>query len=649
MEAQDALSKNKIKRHFKTTAYAVPGSFAVQSLFRFVCEMAKDLGATRVASRAAMPFYAAVLCEYIAAVPTVTEPLVTFLLPYLAHGLTADVTSDYRAATYMALVQLTTRATLTEALIDGIVLELCKSTTPAGLPQALLVLCHLSVTQPHFAAFPEAGFKHLAKLPGLTAELKKLVEKGSRAQALVTMMAAVAAELVPAHGAYAKLMDDIVGTVPLGPGARAAAEQLLSCALSTQHGDAGKARLVAALRGLDQRYPAACEAAVNAALKGLEGGDKGEEAGAAKEKLVSILEEAFAGSLRSPLLEAGATLAVAVDAASAHNRRLALEKLDSMAADAQVAATEGEAGEAEGVLRGALLRRLADDSPTVVQTVLGLQSLLRLPPAALLEGLSTCLSTALAAANKKQTRKSDRAAARGIAKKVIKVLTGPFAAEHPGEVERIADLVLPAALASAHTKKVAQTAVKRGQKLGHPLLQALHNMPSGHSAQKESPQKKGKKAPKKKAAPAEPKGMNEDFHNAAVLLALAERVASDASALEALAKMLSSAEPRAQALALAVANAALHSGAGDDLATIVLARFTASGGSIPARSLFEAPAVAFESDSGTGVASPASLLALARGTLSAASIEPPAVLASISLLSADGLLQLGRQVRTQPI
>ena len=90
-----------------------------RALLRFVCDAARDLAAPRAGSRAAMPFYAATLCEVLAGVKAVDEGLVAMLLPYLTAGLGSDVLADYRSATYMVLAQLASRAALSRDLLDG--------------------------------------------------------------------------------------------------------------------------------------------------------------------------------------------------------------------------------------------------------------------------------------------------------------------------------------------------------------------------------------------------------------------------------------------------------------------------------------------------------------------------------------------------
>ena len=514
--------------------------------------------------------------------------------------------------------------------------------------------------------FPENAFKHLAKLPALAGELRILVNKGaSRSHKLLVLIITAAAKHVIFHENYARLMDELLTSVPLGAAAAPAAETLLAMAADTSIIGDQRTAVIKALRILDLRHPEVTEKAVNAALQKLGDGHDSTPATAEKrEHLSSALQAAFTGSLRAPLLEAGTTLALAVDAASAGIRRLALEKLDALAT-ATDATDSPELGgsrvEAEQVLRGALLRRLSDDHPAVVQTVLGMNTLLRLPPAALLESLSSCLASALSGATQKGASKGDRAASRGIARKIIKLLSGEFIEQNPEDVDRAAELLLTAVLAAPHTRKVAETAVKRGRKVeNHPLLQGLKNadidsaQSKGEAAADPAPKtttKKSKTKTSKKAAVAaaaaessSAKGYDDTLHNTLVIQALATKAAESADAQRSLAILLGSTEPRTKALALAVANMVMHKNEGAPLAEAVLQRFSALDVQNASSSSGDS-AVSFDSNS--GLADGATLLALATGALQPHQLEPAVVLTALRVLPSTSLRSLDREGLTR--
>lgn len=90
-----------------------------KSLLRFVLESGKELGSARVGARAAMPFYAALLCEVLGMADNLDDAFASFLLPYMLFGLGPDAIPDLKAATYMILVQLSTRVTMSSELANG--------------------------------------------------------------------------------------------------------------------------------------------------------------------------------------------------------------------------------------------------------------------------------------------------------------------------------------------------------------------------------------------------------------------------------------------------------------------------------------------------------------------------------------------------
>ena len=682
------------------TGVALPRSLLVQrcltdrSLLRFVCETAQALGTPAVGARAVMPFFAALLCEIVAAAPEIDEPFVAMLLPYILHGLDADTTTaDHRAAIYMLLVQLATRTTFTPPLFHAILVELTKSATPAALSQVLLVLSHLTVTQGDGAIpplpLPAPVFSHLAKLPSLPAELKVLAGKGPRTQKLLSLLTLAAAKQCSENELYGRVLVAILSGVPLsGNTAEPAADHLMIMASSPSI--VGRETVIRALHMLDQRYPTVTETAVNRALGRLS--DAKDTKG--KELLAGILQEAFAGSLRTPLLESSSTLAVAVDAASAGIRRLALEKLDEIVANAddqdadaddnpmvsgeekEKSTTKAAVAEADEVLRGALLRRVHDDDSDVVLTALGLNTLLKLPPLAVVDSLSGCLQAAVFAASRKETSKAQRAAGRSIARKVIKVLTGGFVDTYPEYVDKVAELVFSEVVAAPHTRSVAELAVGRGGEVrGHPLLAALKHVDvasfsgegrggggggGGGGGNEEGEANKKSAAAKRKKGKATPpipiptptaskskKHYDDDAHNKAVIHALATACYSNFDAQAALTVLLGSKEPKTRGLALIVANVAMQSNANTSAATIgvlpvsVLQNFTGGSGSGSGSGTTSAT-VQYDQEKG-GEPSAPTLVALASGVLPPTQLEPETVLSALQFLADADLKSIGRE------
>lgn len=78
------------------------------------------------------------------------------------------------------------------------------------------------------------------------------------------------------------------------------------------------------LRALDLRYPAAVDAAVDAALPQGRGGAAGSGADEQQrqQRVLALLSAAFEGTARSPLLEAGTTVLLAAEAPAVAVRQM---------------------------------------------------------------------------------------------------------------------------------------------------------------------------------------------------------------------------------------------------------------------------------------------------------------------------------------
>lgn len=553
----------------------------------------------KIAGRVVIPFYAATVCEVLAGLKAIDEPLVAMMLPYLRSGLSTSSSGDFRAATYMIISQLATKATLGTVLVEAIVVDMCGSASVASLPQVMLVLCHMAYTQgDHFKSFPNAGFMQLAKIPGLLTTLASILQgkKVMSGQLMHLLLSAALRQTAKRPAAYGQLLRSFVHQLPLEtPQATELAKLVLQSGseivTSPCRGDIAdednevQDALLSVLKELDLRHPAAVDAAVNAAMQASRSAE-GASADQRAVKLIQFLDLAFAGTARSPLEEAGTTVNLAVDAPSAEIRLLALQRLGALAA---AASGEGKDADLDEFLQGALLRRLLDDEAAVVHAALDLSSsLVKLPSDALVNSLSKALQLALQAAcgtTSQSSTKAERAAARTTARKVLHVISGPFLDQYPEQSGQIVPLILACLLVDASAWRVQQTAIKAAKKLDkNPLLSALINIPvvieeeDGAQEGLASPLSTvGKKAPRKggkKAAAAvvvegkkeeEKKVINKvevyETTTESIIEALSTKVAKDKAACSALEKLIASGTSHGRLLLLTVAHHCLSSAA----------------------------------------------------------------------------------------
>jgi hypothetical protein len=560
-------------------------------LLKFILDKTKTMAEAKIAGRVVIPFYAATVCEVLAGLKVIDEPLVATMLPYLRSGLSTSSSGDFRAATYMVISQLATKATLGAVLVEAIVVDICGSASVASLPQVMLVLCHMAYTQgDHFKTFPNAGFMSLAKITGLSTTLASILQGKKVMSGPLThlLLSAAVRQAVKRPAAYGQLLQSFVHHLPLETlQATQLAKQVLqlgseivTCTsthdIATEDNEAQDA-LLSVLKELDLRHPAAVDAAVNIAMqasRSAEGASADQHA-----RLLQFLDLAFAGTARSPLEEAGTTINLAVDAPSAEIRLLALERLGALAA----ASGAGNDAALDEFLQGALLRRLLDDDAAVVHAALDLMSsLVKLPSDALVDSLSKALQLALQAAcgTTGQTRtKAERAAARTTARKVLHVISGPFLVQYPSQSGDIVPLIMACLFLDGSAWRVQQTAIKAAKKLENdPLLSALSNIvvviedeDAAQEGLASPPTTSGKKAPRKRgkkatAAVEEDKKVINKIEvykttTQSIIEALSSKVVKDEAACSALEKLIASGTPHGRLLLLTVAHHCLSSAA----------------------------------------------------------------------------------------
>ncbi|GIL74166.1 hypothetical protein Vretimale_4805 [Volvox reticuliferus] len=520
-----------------------------RQLLLFICKAAGQLGGAaapgtpvlQVHSRTFLSFYAVLLCEVLAILPEVGEDLLAALLPTLLEGLGKGVAQDYRAATLMVLAELFSRATLGRDLIKVVLNTMLKHTepVPGHVCTVLLVMAHLAVTQQHIRSLPDKTLKYFAALPNVVSELAILAQRGNIniGPLLILLVRSFVALLVSdraAGGSLERLGEGELlalahsGALHGDPG-RVLASALLEAGSAVKDDSAVRESCQKILRVMDQRYPNATDAAVNAFLEPLrtqseqnleavcrhaadgkhkrhkthsKGGDKeasddednDDDATEAADAVVAglsledrarfdFVRATFVpGSYSAPCSGSMQTLSAALIAPQAAVRRMALMQLDSELAG-HAAAYKGNAGlgadaidnapisESRNALIAAALSRLRDDDLSVVVAVLGLSCLKELAPAALLEALVPLvnhLGEFLYGSAKLPQLKAARKAVR----KVIGLL------RHVGSVSKelrqsaalhILGIILP----SRRDPKIAMEAARAAARLGMPLFAEL--------------------------------------------------------------------------------------------------------------------------------------------------------------------------------
>lgn len=164
-----------------------------QVVLRSICQGARRVGQKKSSGgRTFLSFYAVLLCKVVASAERADEELIELLLPFLTEGLETSSSSDYSSATLMILAELCGRVTLSKDFLSAIIISAVKSMdTPPSRDQirtVLLVLAHISTTQPHIKDLPTAALKVLIAVPSLIPELSSLLPSRARISPLLSLL-----------------------------------------------------------------------------------------------------------------------------------------------------------------------------------------------------------------------------------------------------------------------------------------------------------------------------------------------------------------------------------------------------------------------------------------------------------------------------
>ncbi|XP_028989805.1 HEAT repeat-containing protein 1 [Betta splendens] len=149
------------------------------SFMDFICTMVTDSiqafsdhsgGCSQL--RVVFSFYASTIVPSLDAVDKVSDTIISKLLPYVQKGLTSSLT-DYKAATYMIVCQLSVKVMMEASLVDSLAVHISKSLVkePVLAKEGLGCLIVLLQNQKEGAAGPRA-FSRLCSMPTLASTLQ---------------------------------------------------------------------------------------------------------------------------------------------------------------------------------------------------------------------------------------------------------------------------------------------------------------------------------------------------------------------------------------------------------------------------------------------------------------------------------------------
>ncbi|KAG0355784.1 HEAT repeat-containing protein 1 [Gamsiella multidivaricata] len=354
-----------------------------RSIVEFVCETVLQAVSRRTAFKTLLSFYTAIILQYIAFLPVITDDVLTAIFPYILEGLKAKGYPEYQIASYMIISQISERATLTYEVLSSLFATMTSSYVNPS--QMLLCLVHICQTQETFEEFPEEAFRNLSRIEGIDTVIISLLQKYSAQRFLYPFLTALSKHS-SRHENYSRVLNSILKQERLPSsivyGVCSAILDLYLAERKQNDTAELNEHALSILHVLHQHYSKDLDAALQAKLEEA----KGEQHTKTHSHLYAFISKVFHGTRHQPLKGSNTTLFLSVNHAEASIRLLAVKKLNEILIEksSKLANLNNE----DTFVRDTLLARLQDDDERIVQQVLDMDGLKHfVAPQDLLNGL----------------------------------------------------------------------------------------------------------------------------------------------------------------------------------------------------------------------------------------------------------------------
>nr|XP_002737451.2 PREDICTED: LOW QUALITY PROTEIN: HEAT repeat-containing protein 1 [Saccoglossus kowalevskii] len=353
----------------------------------FICEMVpKSIKAHGVTSsstaslRVLFSFYTSTVIGMIEYCNTVTEILLSNLIPYILKGLKSTY-SDYKAASYMIICQLVTKTTLKMNFLDPFIKSVCKHTSGDLAAEAVMCIVVICQTQ-KIEKLPKKAVKSLSKLDGIIQILEQLslstnirpfmevflqrIVTNTFAEGVAMATSSEGENDFSAGPVYSTLLENVIHDVAMTTEtvdilARLLIQEFLEFSLdedkrySTENVQVIKEKIHPIIQALEQKYPVSVDKALENMLKEIESQKE-------KDILQEFISMTVSRSKYQVVDESQTSLLLSLNHPSGRIRHSAVKYL----------LTKIQTGELDEFYQESLLQRLSDDDPTVVKAVLDL-------------------------------------------------------------------------------------------------------------------------------------------------------------------------------------------------------------------------------------------------------------------------------------
>ncbi|KAK3840885.1 MAG: hypothetical protein J3R72DRAFT_169855 [Linnemannia gamsii] len=413
-----------------------------RSLVEFICETVLQAVTRRTSYKTLMSFYAAVMLQYIATLPSITDEVLTAIFPYILEGLKAKISPEYQIASYMIISQISERATLTFEVLSSLFTTMASNYSNTF--QMLLCLVHICQTQETFEVFPERAFKLLAKIEGISIVLLSLLQKYSAQRFLYPFLIALAKHSGD-HENYSVVLNTILKEERLPSSiVYGVSSTVLDLYLAERAQDEEaemNPKTLSILTVLHENYSQDLDAALQQKLTE----SKDEQHTKTHSHLYAFIAKAFNGTRHQPIKEANTTLFLSVNHPEASVRLLAIKKLNDILKEnkSELANPDNK----DTFVRDTLLARIQDDDERIVLQVLSMKLNAFIPVQDLLSALVNVITSPTSS--------------RGSRRHALVYLLTNFLATHKNMREEVLSIIVANIFLVKDLHKVSKSVISR--------------------------------------------------------------------------------------------------------------------------------------------------------------------------------------------
>ncbi|KAG0256973.1 HEAT repeat-containing protein 1 [Actinomortierella ambigua] len=357
-----------------------------RSLVEFVCDTVLQAVNRRTSFKTLVSFYAAVMLQYIASVPVVSDEVLTAVFPYVLEGLKSKGSPEFQIASYMIISQISERATLTVEVLNSLFATM--SSNHVNTYQMLLCMIHVCQTQETLVEFPEKAFRNITRIDNVDDVLLSITNKYNTLRFLHPFAVALT-KFSSKHENFSRILVSILREekVPafiVKDVASSIMDLYLADCAQTAESKEINPHSVTILNALHELYSKDLDEALQDKMK------ESAESSAHKQ-LYAFISKIFNGTRHQPLKESNTTLFLSMNHPEASIRFIAVKRLADILNDPSSPLSNVDSEDT--FVRDSLLARLQDDDERIVQLVLGMGALKTfVEPQELLQALVTVIT-----------------------------------------------------------------------------------------------------------------------------------------------------------------------------------------------------------------------------------------------------------------